>query len=69
MVFAGMQKTGAGASVDEFYLRRGATLVRKPAVLRVNPLVRWMLSRLTPGLWSSLSGSVDAAGVVGKPGH
>lgn len=69
MVFAGTQKPGAGASVDEFYLRRGARLVQRPAVLRVNPLVRWVLSRFKPGLWGSMSGGSDAAGVIGTPGR
>ena len=64
IVFAGMQKPPAAASVDAFYLQRGATIVRRPAVLRVNPLARWLLPRFTPELWARLRGDFDAAGGV-----
>jgi hypothetical protein len=60
-VFAGTQKSGAGASVDAFYLHRGATLFQRPAVLQVNPLARWMLPRLTPNLWRKLRGDFDTS--------
>jgi hypothetical protein len=64
-VYCGMQKAGtAGASVDEFHLRRGAALIRRPAVLRVNPLARWMLFRLRPDIWGRLRGDTDTAGAV-----
>jgi len=62
MVFAGMRKAGrAGASVDAFYLQRGATIVRRSAVLRVNPLARWLLPRLRPELWGRLQGDFERA--------
>lgn len=57
-VFAGMEKAGTmGASIDEFHLRRGAVLIRRPAVLQVNPLTKWILSRLRPDVWDRLRGS------------
>jgi hypothetical protein len=70
MVFAGMRKPrAAGASVDAFYLQRGATIVRRSAVLRVNPLARWLLTRFRPELWRQLQGNHDAAGGVRDPGR
>ena len=66
IVFAGMQKTGtAGASVDAFYLHRGAEVVRRPAVLEVNRLAEWTLSRLRPRLWARLLGDLSAGSEVG----
>jgi hypothetical protein len=56
IVFAGMQKLGAGASVDEFHRRRGAKLIQRPAVLRINPFARLILPRLRPDLWRRLRG-------------
>jgi hypothetical protein len=68
MVFGGSQKLdAAGASVDAFYLHRGAALTRRPAVLRVNPLARWMLSRFRPAVWDALLGECDAD--VGMVSH
>jgi hypothetical protein len=65
-VFAGMQKFGtSGASVDSFYLHRGAVLVRRPAALRVNPLTRIILSRFRPDLWSRLRGFGEPADSAG----
>jgi hypothetical protein len=59
--YAGMRKFGAaGESVDEFYLRRGATVVRRPAVLHVNPVIRLLLPSVSPGVWSHLRG--DSSG-------
>jgi hypothetical protein len=59
-VFAGTQKPGgAGASVDAFYLHRGAMLVQRPAVLQVNPVAKWVMPRLTPNLWDQLRGDFD----------
>jgi hypothetical protein len=60
MVYAGGLKPRADASVDEFHLRRGATLVRRPAVLRVNPLARWMLGGFRPDLWRRVHGGFVA---------
>ena len=68
IVYAGMQKAGAGASVDEFYLQHGATIIRRPAVLRVNPLARWLLLRFRPELWARLRGELDAADGVDNHG-
>ncbi len=67
LVFVGMPKTGDDVSVDEFYVRRGAVVVRRPAVLRVNPLVRWALSRLAPAIWRGLQGAGDAGAPDGTP--
>ena len=56
IVYVGMPKQGTAASIDEFYLRRGATLIRRPAVLHVNSLAKWALLRYRPLAWSSLLG-------------
>ena len=55
-VFAGMKKYGAGASVDSFYLHRGAQVVRRPAVLRLSPLSRLLLRGASPHLLRQLVG-------------
>ena len=67
-VFVGMvAKSGAAESKNRFYLQRGAEVVRRPAVLRINPVAEWMLSRLRPDLWERLCGDVDAASSVRSP--
>jgi len=67
-VYTGMQKFGAGASVDAFYERRGAVMVRRPAVLRINPLAGWMLRLLKPDTWRRLRGDSDAGARTPPPG-
>lgn len=66
-VFAGMKKGVAGRSVDAFFLHHGAAIVSRPAVLRVNPLARWMLSLLRPDIWARLRGDIEAASGVRNP--
>lgn len=58
-VFVGMSKAGTpAATVDEFYLRRGASVVRRPSVLRINPIARWLLPHLRPALWYRINGQM-----------
>ena len=64
-VFVGMQKPGAGASKDAFFLHRGAVYVRSPAVLRVNPIAGWMLLKFRPDVWRRLRGDLDTASEIG----
>jgi hypothetical protein len=60
-VFVGMYKFGAARGVDDFYLLRGCSLVRMPAVLRVNPLVRAFLRAFLPGVLAKLFGAFEPA--------
>jgi hypothetical protein len=58
-VFVGMQKLGDQASLDAFFLHRGAEYIRRPAILQVNPMAKWMISRVRPDLWARLRGGLD----------
>jgi hypothetical protein len=58
-VFVGMQKLGEQASLDAFFLHRGAEYIRRPAILRVNPIAKWMLTHVRPDLWAQLRGGPD----------
>lgn len=61
MVFGGAKKAAAvGASVDAFYLHRGAALATQATVLQVNPLAKWALMRFSPEVWARLSGIATA---------
>jgi hypothetical protein len=53
-VFAGMYKGGCG--LDDFYLLRGCTLIRKPAFLRTNPISTLILRRYLPQQHAKLLG-------------
>ncbi|MCS7089708.1 MAG: hypothetical protein RMN51_01665 [Verrucomicrobiota bacterium] len=55
-VYVGLKKTGAEASVDQFYLQRGCEVVVQPAYCWVNPLAAWCLRRWRPDLWNRLAG-------------
>ncbi|MGA4578921.1 hypothetical protein [Limisphaera sp. VF-2] len=65
-VHAGLRKQGADASVDQFYLLRGAEVVTLPAFCRIHPLLAWGLERFRPDLkkrllgepWSASAGTV-----------
>lgn len=60
-VLAGMKKWGADASVDEFYLQRGAEVVTLPAYAWVHPIVGWCLKRLRPNLMQRILGASGSA--------
>lgn len=55
-VYAGLRKPGAAASVDQFYLLRGAEVVMRPAYCHVHPLAAWVLRRSRPDLLRRLLG-------------
>jgi hypothetical protein len=61
-IFAGPYKYDAARGVDDFYLVRGCKLIRKPALLRINPLARAALNRCRPKEYAKLCGKLDAAG-------
>lgn len=67
-VFASMYKGIRG--LDEFYLLRGAALVRQPARLEINPLARLLLKNGLPRQYRQLLGQIDepAAG-AGEDGE
>jgi hypothetical protein len=56
-VFAGMYKGNTG--LDRFYLLRGAECVRKPARLRINPLLKTALHFGAPRMYSKMLGYVE----------
>lgn len=53
-VYAGMFKGIRG--LDDFYLHRGARLIRQPARLEINPLAGFLLRNLLPGQFARLLG-------------
>jgi hypothetical protein len=60
-IFAGLYKGGKG--LDDFYLLRGCKLVRKPALLHINPLAAFFLKRFLPEQYARLRGDIkDAQG-------
>lgn len=56
-IFAGMYNGGKG--LDDFYLLRGFRLVRKPALLRLNPLAALLLRTFLPGYHARLIGDIE----------
>ncbi len=46
-----------GNGMDQYYLMRGAKLVWKPARLRLNPAMRWVLKHWWPGKYATLRGT------------
>lgn len=56
-VFASMFKGIRG--LDDFYLLRGAALVRQPARLEINPVTNLLLKRCLPKQYRQLLGQVD----------
>ncbi len=60
-IFAGLTKIESGKSVDDFYLQRGCKLVRKPALLHLNPLVGLLLKHCLPKQYAQLRGDMEAA--------
>ncbi|HWA29287.1 MAG TPA: hypothetical protein VG734_26790 [Lacunisphaera sp.] len=65
-VFVGMFKGQRG--LDDFYLQRGARLVRQPARLEINPVTRILLHAFLPKRYAQLLGHLpdDKAGLVSK---
>jgi hypothetical protein len=61
-IFAGPYKYGTAKGVDDFYLFRGCKLVRKPALLRMNPLARAALKCCMPREYAKLCGELDGVG-------
>jgi hypothetical protein len=55
-VYAGMFKGIRG--LDDFYLHRGARLIRQPARLEVNPIAGFMLKTFLPGQFARLLGQL-----------
>jgi hypothetical protein len=49
-----------GNGMDQYYLMRGAKLVRKPAKLHLQPAMGWILKRCLPKQYAILSGTVAA---------
>ena len=56
-IFTGLYKGNPG--LDRFYLLRGATCVRLPAVLRINPLLKPLLRYGVPKMYSKMLGEVE----------
>jgi hypothetical protein len=55
-IFTGMFKGNKG--LDGFYTLRGAKCVRIPTYLQINPLVKLVLQRGAPGMYSKMLGEV-----------
>lgn len=77
-IFVGMYKYKGWTGIDEFYLTRGCGLVRKPAMLRINPVVEMALRRYGADQYRKLCGDIAtdlaespelASRVVGEPGE
>lgn len=51
-IFSGMHKGGNG--LDDFYLHRGCKIVRKPSLLKMNPLASLALKFLLPNQYGKL---------------
>jgi hypothetical protein len=58
-MFVGMYKYKGWTGVDEFYLTRGCGLVRKPAILRINPAVKSLLGSCAPDQYRKLRGDIE----------
>lgn len=58
-VFASMFKGIRG--LDDFYLLRGAALVRQPARLEINPVTNLLLKKFLPKQYRQLLGQVDVS--------
>jgi len=61
-VFAGMYNGGGG--LDDFYLLRGCKIVRKPAMLRLNPLANFLARLCFPKDYGKLLGTLESASSV-----
>lgn len=66
-IFVGMHKHGGRSSVDDFYLARGCTLLRKPAFLHLNPLAKLFLVACMPKRHRQLRGQFDGEEPFGSP--
>ena len=58
-IFAGLYKGGKG--LDDFYLLRGCKLVKKPALLHINPVAKALLMRFLPEQYARLRGDIKDA--------
>ena len=58
-VSVGMYKFQGFTGIDKFYLLKGCSVVRKPAVFRINPLVGATLRRRKPDDYAKLRGLID----------
>jgi hypothetical protein len=61
-ILAGPYKYGTAKGVDDFYLSRGCKLVKKPALLCINPLARAALKCCLPREYARLRGTLDDTG-------
>jgi hypothetical protein len=59
-IFVGNYKFSAAAGVDKFYFERGFKLIRKPAWLQLNPLVKSGLKHFAPAQYGRLIGEIKA---------
>ena len=46
-------------SLDAFYIERGARILRKPALLQLNPVGRYLLRRFSPGQYRRITGELS----------
>ncbi len=60
-IFIGNYKYSAATGVNDFYLARGCKLVRKPALLHLNPLAAFFLKRFAPEQHRRLIGDIKSA--------
>ncbi len=61
LIYVGMKKWGGDASVDDFYLQRGAEVVTRPAYASVHPVIGWCLRRFRPDLMQRILGVSPSA--------
>jgi hypothetical protein len=63
-IFSGMYKGGNG--LDDFYLLRGCQVVRKPALLNVNPLAAFLLKSFLSRYYAHMRGEIQKQDVGGS---
>jgi len=63
-IFSGMYKGGNG--LDDFYLLRGCQVVRKPALLNVNPLAAFFLKHFLSRYYAHMRGEIQKQGTGGN---
>jgi hypothetical protein len=66
-VYAGMFKGVRG--LDDFYLHRGARLIRQPARLEINPLAGFLLKSFLPGQFARLLGHLTEEQLLHAGAH
>lgn len=69
-MFIGNYKYSAATGVDDFYLARGCKLIRKPALIHLNPLAAPFLKHFAPEQYGRLIGDIKGAqdGLAVEPG-